>query len=143
MVTTLTKKLGHTATNSNLRWPFPALHPPSAEARERQTSAFCYQIVEPGSFLHVARALELDRLFPGAVRLRDDVDRVLQIPIVRGDAPEPKQDQCDRDGRSERPTRHRPGGVLNGRLNVRHEREDPDRKSHDEEDRPVDSTTGQ
>src|SRR5437879_10854618 len=119
MVTTLTKKRGHTATKSNLRCPCTDLHPPSAAAREPETSASCHQIVEPGSFLHVARALELDRLFPGAVRLRNDVDRVLQIPIVRGDAPEAKEDQCERDGRSERSICNRPGGLLNGSLDER------------------------
>src|SRR5439155_1717439 len=61
MVTTLTKKRGHTATKSNLRWPCADLHPPRASAREPETSAFCHQFVEPRSFLQVARALELDR----------------------------------------------------------------------------------
>src|SRR5436309_4355073 len=86
--------------------------------------------------LHVPRALELNRLLAGAVHLRDQIDRVLEIAVVRGNPPETEHDEGDRDGQGERPAGHRAGGVLNRILNSRHEHEEADRDAHDQEHRP-------
>src|SRR5437667_7673263 len=86
--------------------------------------------------LHVARALELDRLFAGAVHLRDQVDGVLQVPVVRGDPPQAEHDEGDRDRQGERSTGDGAGGPLDRILNSRHEDEEPDRDADDQEHRP-------
>src|SRR3989442_1632693 len=67
-----------------------------------------------GSLLHVPRALELNRLLAGPVHLRDQVDRVLEVPVVRGDPPETEQDEGHRDRQGERPARHGAGMLAGG-----------------------------
>src|SRR5438093_4634559 len=86
--------------------------------------------------LHVPRALELNRLLAGAVHLRDQIDRVLEIAVVRGNSPEAEHDEGDRDGQGERSAGHGAGGASNRILNSWDEHEESDRDAYDQEDRP-------
>src|SRR5439155_11345958 len=88
------------------------------------------------SLLHVPGALELNRLLAGPIHLRDQVDRVLQVAVVRRDPPEAEHDEGDRDRQGEGPARDGAGRSLDRVLNPGNEHEEPNRHANDQEHRP-------
>src|SRR5207245_11697678 len=94
------------------------------------------EVERSSSLLHVPGALELNRLLAGPIHLRDQVDRVLEVAVVRGDPPETEQDEGHRDRERKRPARHGAGGPWDPVLNPGNGHEDPDRHADAQAHRP-------